>query len=341
MTKEILFIGPGCGGGMTAVIQTCCALFPGSEFISSYNGGSPLRKAIEAGKALLRMRRTLKANPGIGIVHIHTASNASFRRKMLFARLARKMGRKVVLHVHGGGFRDFYAKDPANITKALKIADKVVVLSQQWEDFFHGIGIINTAVIPNPVAAPVHVDSADDGLIHFLFLGLLHRDKGVLDLVNVIADNADSWRGRYVFHLAGNGPEEATLRKKIADHGLGDTIILEGWIGSERKAALLSQASALILPSYIEAMPISILEALSYDKPVIATSVGSIPELMGNGEGGILLQPGDTKALAQAIGTMASDPDLRRQMGDNALRLVQPYSTANVALKLQNLYSSL
>ena len=342
MTPDILFIGPDSGGGMTAVIRSCCAMFPQARMVGSFRGGSRWHKVLDAAKGMMEMRRLLHKHPEISVVHIHTASNASFRRKMFFARKARKMGRKVVMHVHGGGFREFFATDPAGITQALNSVDHLVVLSDIWADFFKANGVTSPiSVIPNPVADPQPVKVESDGKIHFLFLGLLTAEKGLYDLLEAIECNENCRSGKYIFHIGGNGPEQDRLQQLIREKGLENAVILEGWVDGAKKARLLSQADVLLLPSHTEAMPISILEAMSYGKPVIATPVGSVPTVVESGRNGLLVPVGDPKALAEAIDAFGNDAALRRRMGAQSLEMVKPYNLESIAQKLRQLYESL
>ena len=326
---------------MTTVMHTLCAQIPGTGIVCSYRGGSKIRKALDAIRGLLTLRRELLRHPEIGIVHIHSASNGSFRRKMHFARLAKRHGRKVLMHIHGGGFADFLATDPQGIVADLNSLDGVVCLSQQWADILSEAGVKRLFVLPNPVADPVRVEVEPDGRVHFLFLGLLDREKGVYDLLQAAADNRERWSGKLVIHIGGVGPEETNMRKIIADHRIGDLVRLEGWVEGAAKARLFSQSSALLLPSYVEAMPVSLLEAMSYELPVITTPVGSIPTMVTNGDNGLLVSPGSPAELASAIDQLAGDSSLRTRMGARGKKIVEKLSPEHIGEQLQTIYSKL
>ncbi|MDE5786422.1 MAG: glycosyltransferase family 4 protein [Duncaniella sp.] len=338
--EEILFIGPRARGGMDEVLKAYASSIPGAAFVTSYRGGSAPRKIADFIGGYARAAWLLLTRPGIKIVHIHSASNASFRRKMYFARLARRLGRKVVIHVHGGGFRDFMATDPDGIRAALNSCDEVICLTEQWRDFFTSQGVDGVHVLPNPVDYPAEVGREEDSSkIHFLFMGTLDRAKGVHDIVGAVASLPADIRSRMVMHIGGAGQEELPLRESIAGHGLEENIVLEGWVTGADKQRLLRQCQCYVLPSYFEGQPVSILEAMAWQMPVIATRVGGIPSVVHDGVNGILITPGDTAALADAITAVVNRPDMRRDMGVRSREMAAAYSTQEVVKSLSKIYS--
>ncbi len=338
---EIMIIGPRSRGGMDAVIAAYQAMMPGARFVSSYRGGSRLRKIADFVSAYRKAAWLLLRNPGIRIVHIHSASNASFRRKMYFARLARRLGRKVVMHVHGGGFRDFLATDPEGITAALNSCDEVICLTDQWGDFFRSQGVERVNVVPNPVDYPAEVTRGGktDGKTRFLFLGVLERAKGVMDLAEAVALLPRNVRDKVVVHIGGTGSEESALRSFIVSHGLEDNILLEGWVTGEDKERLLRLCDCYVLPSYFEGQPVSILEGMAWEMPVIATEVGGIPSVVTDGVNGFLITPGDVRALADAMTTVVDRQDLVKEMGRRSRVVASQYSPLQVRNTLSKIYS--
>jgi glycosyltransferase involved in cell wall biosynthesis len=112
--------------------------------------------------------------------------------------------------------------------------------------------------------------------------------------------------------LVGAGPERDRLRERITDLGLGDRVDLLGYRSDPW--ATVPGAWAAVHPSFHEAMPFSVLEAMMRGLPVVATAVGGTPEAVADGETGFLVPPGDPSALAGALGRLVADPGLRRRM---------------------------
>lgn len=336
----IIIIGPRSRGGMDAVLVAYQAMMPGAYFVSSYRGGSRLRKMADFVSGYTRATWLLLRHPEIKIVHIHSASNASFRRKMYFARLAKRLGRKVVMHIHGGGFRDFLATDPEGIVADINSCDEMICLTEQWGDFFRSQGVERVNVVPNPVDYPSEViREAPDGKTHFLFLGVLERAKGVTDLVEAVASLPAELRDVMVVHIGGTGVEEPTLKEIIASHGLEKTVVLEGWVTGRDKERLLSRCGCYVLPSYFEGQPVSILEGMAWEMPVIATEVGGIPSVVTDDVNGFLITPGDIKALAAAMTRIITDKELVKEMGRRSREIASRYSSEQVRNTLSKIYS--
>ena len=251
-------------------------------------------------KAYIHCEWLYLTDKDIEIVHIHTASYISFRRSTLFVHQAKRHHKKVIIHIHGGGFKDFYHKTPKYVEKELHKTDAVVALSETWKNFFLGIGCNKVFVINNIIEPPVFFPANSDGKFHFLFLGLITEAKGIFDLLEVAEQNLNVWKDKVIFHIGGRGKVEK-LTSSIASKGLSDIVHYEGWVSGKKKQELLNRANAFILPSYTEGIPISILEAMSYGLPIISTQVGGIPDMIQEESNGYLFVAGDLQAMTQSI----------------------------------------
>ncbi len=282
----------------------------------------------------------LLSNSDIRIVHIHTASNNSFKRSSYFVNLAKRFGRRVVLHIHGGGFREYYNTHPSGILKSLKKADCVLALTDSWKEFFSDqLQLPNVVVVPNIVSNPQIKEVEHDGRLHLLFLGAIIEQKGIFDLVEVIKEHKDEWDGNLMLHVGGSHEVEH-LQRFINDNGLENLIQYEGWVSDDKKIVLLNLMDAYILPSYIEGLPISILEALSYGKPVITTPVGGIPEVI-NESNGFLFEPGDREAMYKIINDIVSNPTCLKEKAVNAKKSVDNNFPDRIASVLESVYCEL
>lgn len=133
--------------------------------------------------------------------------------------------------------------------------------------------------------------------------------KGHLDLVDAVATLADPLR----IDCYGDGPERPRIEARIRERGLEDVVRLCG--RRPGAADAYRQAQFAVLASHEEGFPNAVLEAMASGLPVVATTVGGVPELVDHGETGLLVPPHDPEALGAAIGRLAGDPSLRVRLG--------------------------
>src|SRR5206468_805374 len=98
-----------------------------------------------------------------------------------------------------------------------------------------------------------------------------------------------------------------------AELGLADRVDVTGWVGAAETDALLAGAHLLLLPSREEGLPMSVLEAIARGIPVVTTPVGAIPDVVQDGVQGLVVEPGDSGALAAAIAELLADEPRRRR----------------------------
>jgi glycosyltransferase involved in cell wall biosynthesis len=175
-------------------------------------------------------------------------------------------------------------------------------------------------------------------LVHFLFMGRLGQRKGVYDIIESVsrvkADNVQ-------IHLYGDG-EIDEIKRRILAAGVSHKVMVHGWIEGSQKDSTFRQASVLLLPSYHEGLPISVLEALAYGLPVLATDVGGIAEAVEDGVNGYLIAPGACDMLANRIDQLAVSPDTRLEMGKSGYRMAaEKFDLPVIMRKLEGLYAEL
>lgn len=305
------------------------------------NRGSKLIKAIQA---FLLMCYELLADKGIKIVHIHTASYNSFKRSAWFVLLARKFKKKIILHIHGGGFKEYYTTQPKWVSSILNQCDTIITLSDSWKQYFESITngpiiYIVKNIVPYPNLLPEKEVRCDEKY-HLLFLGTIAREKGIFDLIDVLHENANLFADKLILHIGGNGQVER-LNEQIKEYELGNCVNYEGFVTLQKKEDLLNMVDAFILPSYVEGLPVSILEAMSYKKPILTTPVGGIPEVVKQNVNGILFQPGDKNGISKAIERVVNNHTENKLMGERSFQMVQPFFPTNVESRLKNIYKKL
>jgi len=145
---------------------------------------------------------------------------------------------------------------------------------------------------------------------HLVSVARLSGQKGQLVLLDALKLLARQ-NVRLSMTIAGDGPLRPELERRIREHGLGDRVRLTGWLTNGEIRDLIMGARALVLPSFAEGLPVVLMEALALGRPVVATYVGGIPELVVNGVNGWLVPAGDADQLSHAIGECLRAPDAR------------------------------
>lgn len=326
---KVLAIGPSVTlshGGIATVIGGIVAHYAtGDEGIQVVPYASCLAKdrplPIKAGHALFAWLRLVLCYRGYDIYHIHMASFGSAFRKQRYIRSLKRMGKRVVVHIHGGFFLRYYGglppKKQKRLADALKQADGVIALSEGWRAALEReLGLTNVVAIPNcvdPADFPPGGGEDPGGPPRLLYLSRMKAKKGAWDLIEALA-LLEAQGVDFSATLAGDG-EVDKARALVAEKGLAARVAVLGWTGGQEKQRLLRAADVVVLPSHEEGLPMVLLEGMAAGKAVVSTPVGAIPELVEAGVNGLLVTPGAVEELAGALGALCRDALMRRRMG--------------------------
>ncbi len=339
--KQVLFVGPSikAKGGIASVLQSYKDNFPTFNYLPTNSPHGTIPGLFVLLGTLIRLV-FIRLFTDIKIVHIHGASGKSWIRKSFIIKLAKALGFKVIWHCHAAQMKEYttsYGLD--KIRKVLVKCDNIVVLSQSWYDYFKEIyKLDNVTIINNIVSKPDNVANKFDGVVKLLFLGQIGQRKGCYDMLKAIKAAKDTFAGKLKLYVGGNG-EVKNFTGLIRDYGCDDIIEYVGWVDGEKKQRLLSDCNIIILPSYNEGLPISILEGMAHAMPIISTTVGGIPEIVKTGYNGVLVKPGDVQQLTQAIKRYIDRPDLIKTEGENSAIIVKEYFPESVMRQLIAMYN--
>lgn len=176
------------------------------------------------------------------------------------------------------------------------------------------------------------------GAKSFLCIGRLDVEKGHLVLLEAFA-KLRATHPEASLVLAGDGALRPLIEARIAELGLGDAVRITGWINSDQVRQAIRECHVLVQPSFIEGLPVVIMEAMAQRRVVISTFVAGIPELVKPGENGWLVPAGTIDELAQAMEeSLSLPPDRMQKMRDAALERVRArHSITTEAGKLKAL----
>lgn len=344
LKPKILYVGPDNNkGGIGAVLSVYRKHLPEFQLIQTYPGDTSTNKISYFIKSLYLLVKKLLNDKAINIVHIHSASNGSFIRKSIVLLITKTLSRKVMLHIHGGSFKEYvaYSKLRAKyILGILNMSDAVICLSDEWASYFiNRLGLNNVHVLSNPIELPdLGNNQKESKQLEMLFLGAVVPTKGIFDLLEYLSTNKYFNSGKIRLHIGGEGDVDR-LTQLLEKHRMTNNVIQHGWVENRSKRKLMNMMDVFILPSHIEALPMSILEAMSHAKPIISTKVGGIPSLVKEGYNGWLYDPSQIHQLDQILNEIFDDKSKLQVYGNNSRAEALQYDIKNIATKLNFIYT--
>ena len=375
--RRTLLVGPRASGHVNGV-SLCFELVVGEfarrqlphEVVDTTGGAYPKRPgSLDLGRILRTLRTILDARAKVAradaVYQIISSSRLGFLRDSMILGPAVRAGKRVVLHLHGGGYREFYEGLPperqAQVRRLLDGAERIIVLSETLRDQFAFLPRHEeqVAVVPNGLPRGLN----PSGLTHklhepgqpfrVLYLSNLIPSKGyelvlealgllhVRGLTSVEADFCGQFRNPAT---EGDGDPEAAQERflaRIAALGLEGTVRYRGMVSGEDKERLLREAGALALPTTYpwEGQPLCIVEAMAFATPVVATRHKGIPEQVVDGHTGLLVEPENPEDLARGLRTLVDDVAQRRELGRKGQEAIHRHFHADrMARETLNVY---
>lgn len=309
-------------------------------YVESYKDGGKLTKLFKGICGYFHFAKVLLVDRP-DIVHMHSSFGPSFYRSLPFIYMSSWAKKPMIDHIHGSEFDKLYTNASERKKKLVRKAwgkcNRFIVLSESWKERF-------SEVIPNEKMTVIENYSiVKDGINRsqchnqVLFLGAINQMKGCYDMVDVIKRVAEVVPDIKMV-VAGAGEIEQVKSKAIAE-GVAEHFAFPGWVRGEQKEKLLKESDVFFLPSYTEGMPMSVLDAMGYGLPIVASNVGGIPRIVHEGENGFMREPGDTAGFAEAIIQIMTSDAMRINMGKQSMEIVKErYSLEKHIELLENVY---
>lgn len=269
----------------------------------------------------LRIAR-LMTREDISILHCHGS-----RANVIGVLAAKISGTPVVSTIHG------WITDSRKMMfykwldiKALKHHNRLLPVSERLRNELlqHHIDTNRLTILRNiPPAGngskkvSKHSAGAKD-VLQLGYVGRISREKGIDCLL--AAMKTLSFKQRCSLHLIGDGPERQSAEQRVQEWGLEKQVFFHGYVRDIEQ--YYKMLDVLILPSFTEGTPLVVLEAMTFGLAIIATRVGGIPEILTDGENGIIVNPGSTNELAAAIAYLLDNPKRIDDLGNNAIQRV-------------------
>lgn len=332
-------------GGISSVLYTYRVHLSGRlnmKFIPTYSGRSRIKDLAFFLYALVRVL-FINLSGEKALFQIHTSTYGSYIRKSILARLCLLFRKPVVLHIHGADFDRFIEEESwqPGVVSLLNRVDRLVVLSESWKQYLSKyVSPEKITVIYNPIreTRQAYVEPPSGGAAKILFMGRLGQRKGTYDLLEAVRRLADE---EFVLDLYGDGENEK-VKGLVKGYGLEKHIKVHGWVPHSEVTGIYDSSDVLVLPSYSEGLPMSVIEGMGRGLPIIASDVGGIPEALEDGDNGFVVRPGDVDKLAERLKSLITDPGLRKEMGKRSLEKARAkFSAERVGAQLEKLYAEI
>ena len=291
---------------------------------------------------MFRLRKELKnaiKNNQVDVVHITTSGQMAIIRDIAMLKTAKKYGIPSIYHIRFGRIPEIASKNNREwqlIHKAMKISDQVIAIDHKTEKAIHDFAPeVNVCYVPNPFDMDKVSGIQKDGLRKVvIFIGWVVKTKGIEELLQAwerVHTRFNDWMLKIV------GPySEDYLTYLKAKYSQGQ-VVFEGEKKHDDALSMLSQASIFTLPSYTEGFPNAVLEAMAFEKPIIATDVGAIPDMLQGC--GMVIQKENVDALENALVKLLEDEELCESLGKAAKQKIeQEYSLERVFNKYMDIW---
>jgi glycosyltransferase involved in cell wall biosynthesis len=296
------------------------------------------------------------------IVHTHTAKAGTLGRlaALMFNVTQPKRRRCIVLHTfHGHVFTGYFSSPASWLVKTVErvlgtVTDRVITISPaQRRDIVERFRIADadrTVVVPLglnlapflklPADAETLRASLDIPASDFV-VGFIGRFVPIKDLQTLVTAFGAAHRrlGGMWLLLAGDGPSRPSVESAARVAGVADRVRFLGWV--DDLSRFYASLDVCALSSLNEGTPVALIEAMAAGKAVVATRVGGIPDLIEDGRTGMLVNAGDSQAMSQVLVELASNPQKRSLLGQNARNDVLRFSTDRLVDDVDRLYREL
>ncbi len=320
----------------------CVLACPGSSVLFKKAKGAGIEvvaldmKGFASIGAILQLVKIIKINK-INIVHMHT-----YKAHYLgaFASLCAGVRNTVVTRR-----MDFaIGKDPLSVFMYGFGVKQIVAASDAISGVLVESGVVRSKIMTIHSSvnlseySPRLIMNAEAAIKHIGVAAHLYERKGIKFLIDA-AERVLQFNRNVVFHVAGDGPLRQWLEGYVAEKGLKGKVVFHGHL--EDIASFLDNLDIYVLPSLREGLGVSAIEAMAMKIPVVASRVGGIPEIVVDGATGILVAPGDSLAIAEAIIYLLNNPSIAVSMGAEArARVVEAgFTQDDMVSRYEDVYS--
>jgi glycosyltransferase involved in cell wall biosynthesis len=290
--------------------------------------------------------RLFKSARSAEVVHLNVSAvpTGPLVRALILCTAAHLSGAKTILHAHTGRLhRAVRSRMYRLLLRSVRwVSDVFVVVSRREQSAARRAGL-DPVLIENGIDASGFRTGPKDAVPLVAFVGTVCARKGLLDLLDALGRIRASDPGRFQVLIVGDASQEGpgVFEQVRAAYDAADMqhVTFTGALDRGAVTDVLARASVFCLPSHWEGLPLSLLEAMAAEAAPVAARVGEIPWVLDDGNVGILVDPHDPAALAEALTEVLRDPGRREALGKAARqRVMQSFSEERMVRDLDLLY---
>jgi len=232
--------------------------------------------------------------------------------------------------------------------------DKIIAFTSEFLMVANKIGIPQSRLvyfaIPNAVDTKMFNPNVNGSIMRaklsiasnsfiILYAGAITKAKGIQYLIKAFK-KVHYYFPNTTLVLVGEGEDRKYFNNLVNKLGLGSAVLFVGKISYEEMPYIYACADVFVLPSLTEVSPRTILEAMACGKPVVATYVGGVPDLIDNYHSGVLVEPANDKQLVKSLNDLISKPNFRKMLSKNATKIATNYTWDNFAKQYIQIFNT-
>jgi colanic acid/amylovoran biosynthesis glycosyltransferase len=279
---------------------------------------------------------------GINHLHCHSCANSAILAMMLkrLTKIPYSLNLNANIEWWGGAMTEKLTEAEFTLAVTKWLLDQVkrdYPHLRQDQALLGHTGVDTTKWIPVEKAP-----RKEQEVFQIITVARLHHSKGHDLLIRAVKRLVDA--GQVVeLTVVGAGPERDNLESLTSELDLCNVVQFTGSLSEDQIIGRMKQSDVFVLASHAEPLGVVYMEAMAMEVPTIGTNAGGVPEIISDGHDGLLVPPGDDKALAEAIASLMKNPELRRKLARNGRRtIIQRFDSRISAATLhQQLFGSL
>jgi glycosyltransferase involved in cell wall biosynthesis len=287
-----------------------------------------------------QISEAIDSEGGVDSIHTHFAG----QNRVAVAYAAAYHGIPCTVTAHANEI--FSAPHIPRLQRVCSRFDHIIVPSKYNKRYLRDEIDVETDISVVPATTDVSKFKPSDEHIpgQLLSVARLVEKKGYKYAIDAVAELVD--RGYDIeYHIVGTGEQAENLRKRVAERGIEDHVEFLKNVSDERLVQEFQEAALFVLPCVItesgdrDITPVALREAMATQTPCVSTTISAIPEVITDGHDGILVEPNDSKAVAEAIADLIDNPSRRNKIAENARETIETEFDIRIAVdKLESVF---